>query len=56
MKLYVNGILDAVSFLSTYAVPNDHNFFLGNTPSLSKECSVPIYIDNFRLILIYKFY
>lgn len=39
LKLYINGILDAVYFLSNSALPNTHNFFIGNTPALSDECS-----------------
>lgn len=38
VKLYVNGILDAVTFLSSFSSENDHNFFIGTTPTLLDEC------------------
>lgn len=34
VKLYLNGILDSVLFLSEFSVANDHNFYVGNTPAL----------------------
>ena len=48
IKLYVNGILDAVNATEGRATINDMSFFVGNTPWHIEDCNVPSYIDELR--------
>lgn len=48
VKLYVNGILDAVNATEGRASINDMPLFVGNTPWHIEDCNVPSYIDELR--------
>ena len=48
VKLYVNGILDSISFLENFDLFNDSPLFIGNTPAMSEDCTTNMYIDDVR--------
>ena len=48
IKLYLNGILDAVNVTAGWNVPNEMSFYIGATPWTLDECHVPCYIDELR--------
>jgi hypothetical protein len=48
LKLYINGILDAVNATEGWSAPNDMPLFVGNTPWHKDDCNVPSYIDELR--------
>lgn len=48
IKLYINGILDAVNATEGRPSINDMPLFVGNTPWHIEDCNVPSYIDELR--------
>ena len=49
IRLYVNGILDAVNATEGSTEINDDAFYFGNTPVHTEDCHVPLFIDNVKL-------
>ena len=49
MRLYVNGILDALQKFNGTTTPNSHPIFIGAVPWHKEECQVPMYMDEVRL-------
>jgi Concanavalin A-like lectin/glucanases superfamily len=48
IRLYVNGIIDAVNSTSGVTVTNSNSLFVGNTPWTLQDCPLYIYIDELR--------
>lgn len=48
MKLYVNGILDAVNITEGRMMINEMSLFIGGTPWHREDCNLPSYIDELR--------
>lgn len=48
LKVYVNGIKDAVNSTEGQTVLNESPLYLGNTPWTLEDCGVPLYLDQVR--------
>lgn len=48
IRLYVNGILDAVNATEGTTETNDDAFYIGNTPSHLEDCNAPLFLDEVK--------
>ena len=48
IRLYINGIMDAVNTTSGSTITNQKPLYIGSTPWTSGQCAVPMFFDNFR--------
>jgi len=48
LRLYINGIMDSVNTTAGSSVTNQQPLYLGGAPWTQDECSVPLFLDNFR--------
>ena len=48
IKLFVNGILDAVNVTAGWNLPNEMPFYVGGTLWTLEDCHLPCYIDELK--------
>lgn len=48
IRLYVNGIIDAVNSTEGWTVTNENNWYLGNAPWTVEDCPISMYLDEIR--------
>ena len=48
IRLYINGIIDAVNSTVGWSETNQDSFFVGNTPWTLTECPITMFIDDLR--------
>ena len=48
IRLYVNGIIDAVNATEGWTEPNEDPWYLGGTPWTTGDCPISMYIDEVR--------
>ena len=49
LKLYVNGILDAITHTIGFSTTNTMPYYIGNVPWHKDDCNVPTYMDDLRI-------
>jgi hypothetical protein len=48
IRLYVNGILDAVNATNGATDVNEEGIFIGGSPWYVEECDMPLYLDEIK--------
>jgi hypothetical protein len=48
IRLYVNGIIDAVNSTKGWTMTNENSLFIGSTPSMYESCPLSLRVDDVR--------